>query len=224
MKGILESYKKTGSLHHAYALCGDKDIVKESLFSFLETELNFPISQNPDFWQGEYNVFKIDDSRAINTEHLNRPVVCGQKIFVLFLNAITLDAQNSLLKMFEEPKSGTTFFIVCPNNINILPTLRSRLIFEIFETDGTTDSSAQKFLKANIGQRMEMITKMTKEIKDEKAFKADLIAFMKEIENILAKPKDRNLTNILSLEKAISYANDESASIKMILEHLAIVL
>jgi DNA polymerase III delta prime subunit len=224
MQEILDNYKKTGRLHHAYVLYGDKEIIKNNLLTFLEQELGFPIINNPDLWQGEFNVFKIKDSHALNTEHLKQPLVNDRKVFVLFLNAITLDAQNSLLKIFEEPKAESVFFIICPAGINLLPTLKSRLISQSFEDDNIFASVAKKFLQSSISERMELISKLTKEVKDEKKVKADMISLLKEIENIVAKQKDRNYDQIYSLEKAISYANDESASVKMILEHLALVL
>jgi DNA polymerase III delta prime subunit len=221
MQEILDNYKRTGRLHHAYVLYGDKKIIKNSLFTFLEQELDFPIIHNPDLWQGEYNVFKIKDSHALNTEHLKQPLLNNKKVFILFLNAITLDAQNSLLKIFEEPKAESVFFIICPAGINLLPTLKSRLISQSFAEDNIFSSVAKKFLQSNISERMGLISKLTKEVKDEKKVKADMISLLKEIENIVAKQKDRNTEQIYCLEKAISYSNDESASVKMILEHLA---
>ncbi len=224
MKDILDNYKKTGRLHHAYVLNGDREIIKSSLFTFLENELQFPIDNNPDLWQGEFNVFKIKDSHFLNNEQLKKPLVNDKKIFMLFLNAITLDAQNSLLKIFEEPKAESVFFIICPAGINLLPTLKSRLICQSFAESNLFTSLAQKFLQSNIGERMEIINNLSKEIKDEKKVKADMISLMKEIENIIAKQKEKNIGQIYDLEKAINYSNDESASVKMILEHLALVL
>ena len=88
--------------------------------------MKFPVTGNPDFWQGDYNVFKIADSRKINEAHLNKPVKYDRKIFVISANFITKDAQNSLLKIFEEPNPGTHFFVIMPQNI-LLSTLRSRM-------------------------------------------------------------------------------------------------
>ena len=93
--------------------------------------------------------------------------------------------------------------------------------------------SAEEFLKAKVGKRLTMVAKILKDIKDEKSNKADAISFIKKIEKIiknsLKEKNDHNARNgsllaIEDLERAISYANDESPSIKIILEHLAITV
>lgn len=232
MKQIIDSYKKTGILHHAYAIFGDKVGAQEAIRLFLQKDLKFPTVANPDLWQTEFDVFKVADSRALIREHINKPVKYDKKVFLIYANSITRGAQNALLKIFEEPKQGTTFFVSLPQAVDVLPTLRSRLII------GKVDEAhlglrAEEFLKAKIGKRLEMITRITKDLKDEKIHKADAVSFIKNIEKVVQinwktqKGDSRRGKNILAvedLEKAISYAHDESPSIKVILEHLALVL
>lgn len=229
MKQIRETYRKTGRLHHAYALLGDRKEIKEELFSFLEKDLKFLLKNNPDFWQGEFNVFKIDDSRDINSAHLNKPVKYDRKVFVIFANSVTKDAQNSLLKIFEEPQAETTFFLVLPSDTGLISTLKSRLM--IVKDETAPNPSLEKegkrldsyeFLRAKVGKRLSMITSLLKDIKDEKLNKSDAILFLKNIEKEMKERK--NLLAVEDLEKAISYANDESPSMKVILEHLAVIL
>ena len=222
MKQIRETYRKTGRLHHAYALLGDREEIKRELFSFLEKDLKFLLKNNPDFWQGEFNVFKIDDSRDINSAHLNKPVKYDRKVFVIFANSVTRDAQNSLLKIFEEPQAETTFFLVLPSDTGLISTLKSRLM--IVKDGGVSEkeNKALEFLKAKVGKRLTMITSLLKDIKDEKLNKSDAILFLKNIEKEMKERK--NLLAVEDLEKAISYANDESPSMKVILEHLAVIL
>ncbi len=222
MKQIRETYRKTGRLHHAYALLGDREEVKEGLFSFLEKDLKFLLKNNPDFWQGEFNVFKIDDSRNINSIHLNKPVKFDRKVFVIFANSVTKDAQNSLLKIFEEPQAETTFFLVLPSDTCLISTLKSRLMIVKNGSVSEKENKATEFLKAKVGKRLTMITSLLKDIKDEKLNKSDAIMFLKNIEKEMKERK--NLLVVEDLEKAISYANDESPSMKVILEHLAVIL
>jgi hypothetical protein len=233
MRQIIDNYRKNGRLHHAYGILGNINEVKKEIFSFLEKDLKFSTVGNPDFWQGEFNVFKINDSRALNEAHLNKPVKYGQKVFVIFTNFITKDAQNSLLKMFEEPTADTTFFLVLPGATDLLATLKSRMIFG--KGGGVIDSklSALDFLNAKIGKRLEIVAKIVKDIKDEKATKSEAITFIKNLERVVKdnwkskktnSGRDAGLLAVEDLEKAISYASDESPSIKVILEHLALVL
>jgi len=234
MKQIKATYKKTGRLHHAYGILGNKKKVKEELQDFLLKDLKFPVSNNPDFWQGEYNVFKIDDSRAINEAHLNKPIKYDKKVFVIYANFMTKDAQNSLLKIFEEPRADTTFFLVLSTMSDLLPTLKSRLIISKGE-NGKEDplTQAEEFLEANMGKRLQIVLKITKDIKDEKLNKSDAITFMKNLEKVIKNglklknahnARSGSLLAVEDIEKAISYAGDESPSIKVILEHLALVL
>jgi len=232
MKQIRDIYRKTGRLHHAYGILGDKEKAKAEIRDFLLKELKFPVTKNADFSETEHNVFKIADSRALNTAHLNKTVKQDRKVFVVYANFITKDAQNSLLKIFEDPTPDTVFFLVMPEGTDLIPTLKSRLIFG--KTGGDdTESQAEDFLNAKIGKRMEIVAKIVKDIKDEKMNKAGAIKFIKNLEKVIKQnhktkkthgSKDESLLVIEDLEKAISYANDESPSIKVILEHLALVL
>jgi DNA polymerase III delta prime subunit len=219
----------------------DRAEVKEELFAFLNKDLKFPTKGNPDFWQGEFNVLKIGDSRALNENHLNKAVKYDRKVFVIFANSITKDAQNSLLKMFEEPSAETTFFLVLPSATDLISTLKSRLIIVRGENIvGAKDTKgkdkagdAEEFLNAKIGKRLTMVTKIAKDIKDEILTKSDAITFLKNIEKVIKdglkaknahNARSGSLLAIEDIEKAISYANDESPSIKVILDHLAVTL
>ena len=53
----------------------------------------------------------------------------GKKIFIIETGFFTREAQNSLLKVFEEePTEGTHFFVFTPSAETLLPTLRSRMV------------------------------------------------------------------------------------------------
>ena len=223
MKQIREIYKKTGRLHHAYGLLGDKEKVKEELYTFLNKDLKFPVADNPDFWQGDFNVFKVDDSRALIKVHLNKAIKYERKVFVIFTNFMTAPAQNSLLKIFEEPQADTVFFLVMPGLSDLLPTLRSRLILGT-GGQGDSDYKAETFLSAKIGKRLEIVAKIQKDIKEEKLTKSDALNFVKSLEKEMSKSKKKDYQAIESLERAISYLNDDAPSIKVILEHLALIL
>ena len=128
MKQIRDTYRKSGRLHHAYGLTGEREKVKEELFDFLKNDLKFPTTGNPDFWQMDFNIFKIADSRALSEAQLSLPVKYDRKIFIISTNFITKDAQNSLLKIFEEPRADSVFFLVMAGASDLIPTLKSRLI------------------------------------------------------------------------------------------------
>ena len=217
MKQIREIYKKTGKLHHAYGLWGEREEIKKELHDFLIEDLKFPVVGNPDFWQGEFNVFKVDDSRVLNESHLNKPVKYERKFFVILANFMTKDAQNSLLKIFEEPKADTIFFLIMPSVTDLIPTLKSRLIIGSQGQNTNIPEHnrpihplylAEEFLSAKIGKRLTMIAKIVKDIKDEKLNKSDAISFIKKtnkLSTVLSDDVNLAMTDIVN--KVISLKN-----------------
>ena len=122
-----------------------------------------------------------------------------------------------------------------PGVNDLIPTLKSRLLILKNDSNNKKDSlnNAEEFLDAKVGKRLQMATKIVKDIKDEKLTKSDAITFIKNIEKILKAKRKLTKTDqgrgggflaIEDIEKAISYANDESPSMKVILDHLALVL
>src|SRR3989344_4218523 len=91
-------------LHHAYCIVGEAEKINKDLERFLNKELGFKVSGNPDFWTSRFDTMTIDDVRYIAELHGKKPLQEDKKIFVVFANFITEQAQNAMLKMFEEPK------------------------------------------------------------------------------------------------------------------------
>lgn len=72
--------------------------------------------------------FLIDEARAVEKE--SYIAENSEKIIVIMANAFRGEAQNFLLKLFEEPPKNIKFLIVCPSKNLLLPTVRSRFIIE----------------------------------------------------------------------------------------------
>ena len=72
--------------------------------------------------------FLIDDARAVEKE--SYIAENSEKIIVIMASAFRGEAQNFLLKLFEEPPKNIKFLIVCPSKNLLLPTVRSRFIIE----------------------------------------------------------------------------------------------
>ncbi|MEA1954995.1 MAG: DNA polymerase III subunit delta' [Campylobacterota bacterium] len=69
--------------------------------------------------------FKLEHAKAVVAEsYISEEIV---KYIVLAGNSFTTEAQNSLLKILEEPPSNIKFIIISPTKSNLLPTIRSRL-------------------------------------------------------------------------------------------------
>jgi len=69
--------------------------------------------------------FKLEHAKAVvNEAYISESMV---KYIVLAGNSFTTEAQNSLLKVLEEPPKNIEFIIISPTKSNLLPTIRSRL-------------------------------------------------------------------------------------------------
>lgn len=206
------------NLHHAYCFEGDVDYITNLLLNSLEKELKFKTKGNPDFWMGEYDRFGINDGREINNFQLKK---ADKKIIVIKTNFITREAQNSLLKMFEEPTANTHFFIIVPSKEILLPTLQSRLNIVKIDAPSSDEGIAKEFIQAEQKDRLIMI----KELIDEKD-KMGAINLLNQVEKILAENRKMGVEEIVFFErlnKLRGYLNDRAPSMKMILEHLALI-
>ncbi|MFA6947628.1 MAG: hypothetical protein WCQ72_01465 [Eubacteriales bacterium] len=69
----------------------------------------------------------VDDVRAVKEEAYLSPNELEFKAFVINEAALmTVQAQNALLKLLEEPPDNVYFFLICENAAALLPTVRSR--------------------------------------------------------------------------------------------------
>ncbi|WP_297193024.1 DNA polymerase III subunit delta' [uncultured Campylobacter sp.] len=78
------------------------------------------------------NEFLMDDAKEVQKESFlaeNK-----EKIIVIMANSFKNEAQNFLLKLFEEPPKNIKFLLVCPSKNLLLPTVRSRFIIEKHKT------------------------------------------------------------------------------------------
>lgn len=69
----------------------------------------------------------INEVRKIKNDSIIKPVECNFKIYI-FRNAqnLTEQAQNALLKIFEEPPKHVIFLLLCDNYKNFISTVISR--------------------------------------------------------------------------------------------------
>ncbi|MFT5352588.1 MAG: DNA polymerase-3 subunit delta', partial [Candidatus Paceibacteria bacterium] len=151
-------------LHHAYVLEGEREHIYEKICQFCEEDLKLAIKANPDFWYQESDKFLIQNARDLREMQLRKTLGDSRKIFIIAFNFITREAQNSLLKVLEEPTEGTHIFIITPSSSVFLDTVLSRVtVLKNEGGEGTTD--AKKFLNATYGERINMVTKLVKDIK-----------------------------------------------------------
>jgi len=233
MQVIIETYKNTGSLYHGYCIEGERGAVFNRLCAFLEEDLEFTVRGNTDFWAEDFDSFGIDESRTLKEIHANKSFrTDSKKIYVIKTNSITREAQNALLKVFEEPGEGNHFFIITPTAEMLLPTLKSRLLIIKSEQGQAPPYAvlAKNFLKKGLAQRLALVKEMVEEISEEKKTRTDAAAF---VQAVLMEIKTQKPANEWSTKDAAvlsdvmecaDYITDRSSSVKMILEHIALTV
>lgn len=226
METLETTWKTTKALHHAYFLAGDSEKVIPDLLSFLEEFVGVKISGNPDFWHRQFDTFTIDDARALADSQEEKDFGSGRKIFIIQTNLITEQAQNALLKVFEEPTSGTHFFLLMPQD-TLLPTLRSRFQILNMARVPLAKDSALSVLKMKMADRMNLAKEISDSIKDEKKTKQDAIQLVNQIESELYGNFNGELNSAEGLkmcQKTREVLSDNGAPVKMILENLMLNL
>jgi len=209
-------------LHHAYCLVGQADSVIDDVKDFLAREVKFRTTSNPDFLLERIEKFGVGNSADLIRWQILKSIG-PLKVAVISSESITREAQNALLKAFEEPTLGTHFFLILPSSEKLLATFRSR-IFVVncgrVKSGVRLEQEVGFFLEAPLERRFSII----KAIADKKD-SALARNFLDELEiqisrsNKLKQGDPRALQSIL---RAKNYLADRSPSVKMLLDWVAI--
>lgn len=202
------------NLHHAILLVGMAEEA-DSYIRSLCSDLDIKIANNPDFFAFRTDTFGIDEARQLKSLSINKTVT-GRKIFFISPVRMTLEAQNALLKTFEDPPSSTHFFLVTREEALILPTLRSRMKVMHLSQGLTLESQdAKKFLSLSVKDRLLFAKKFVAEEKN-------LVIFLDSLLSLL-RTQDRKQKSIKAIYNIRRIVN-ESVSSRLVIEHLSLVL
>jgi len=205
--------------HHAYYIEGsiaDFDAYVEKLKERLHLD-----AHTLDLVVRRYEKFGIEEARELTQlSSLKNP---GERtIYILAVPSITSEAQQALLKLFEEPQEGLVFVLMVPHGV-LLPTLRSRLLPYVETLEGKSGGDAAAFLSWTYKKRSEWIAAL---LKDEDEAREAVRAFCTDLERVLhqhiQQPDAR--TGLQDVVHFRQYLADRSPSLKMILEHFAATL
>ena len=117
------------------------------------------------------NQLLVEDSNKISSESFIRPIFADKKVFVIKdFDKSTAEAQNKLLKIFEEPNENVYYLLSTTNREKVLPTIRSRCfkislpILEKAQIEKEIIASCDKELvlelgKGNLGKTIELSRK-----------------------------------------------------------------
>ncbi|MDE2041136.1 MAG: hypothetical protein KGI59_01985 [Patescibacteria group bacterium] len=215
------------SSHHANLIVSssetDADLIKQ-----LEKRLHIKRAGNPDFTVRRYANFTIDEARELRARALARPMTdSGLMIFLLMIDNITIEAQNALLKLLEEPPEYARFYLRIPSSHLLLPTLRSRL--NLLDADmGTRPNApaAAAFIKASPSKRLAIVKSFVDDISKDKKTKRDAVNFLDDIQRAMYSGTSvrAHAAALEIIETARTYMTDRAPSIKMLLEYVALAI
>ena len=91
------------NLHHAYLIEGTKETIIPEILEFFKDD---------EIVQITLDSFKIEDARNLKSYASEKSFPDVKKIFVISTNSFLLEAQQALLKMFEDPIENSHFFVI----------------------------------------------------------------------------------------------------------------
>ncbi len=198
-------------MHHAYLLVGST--------TFIDTELSEKVTEAPiDCVSIVLPKLGINDVRALKEQAERRPLMSGYRVIIIRTEAITHEAQNALLKLFEDPSPSTRFILALPRD-TLLGTLRSRLSV-IAEPNPETASAhfiAQEFCNNSYDKRLNIVAELAKRKDDE-----TMRTLSRALVSTYANTRDTELlADLLLISK---FSEQRGASKKMLLDQLALSL
>lgn len=206
-------FKSLTNLHPANLLIGSREEGEIYLDKFL-SEIGFKVANNPDLLSFRIDVFGIDEARQLKSL-AQRKSISGIKVFFISPLTITLEAQNALLKTFEEPMSDTRFLLVVREEKMLLPTLLSRMqVLHLPKNSHVQNADVEEFLSMLLKDRLQF----TKNFIDEEK---NLLIFLDELMLALRKKRDDDsLRRVFNVRKLIR----DNMPPRLVLEHLALML
>ena len=207
--------------HHAVLIAHSE---RENISEALWNELSHDSLSHNYFKQ---TVLDIDTVRKIiSFNNLNQS---GNRIALISFHTATLPAQNAMLKILEEPRVGVSFILVTSNRENLIPTVISRVheIKQKAENRKQNEEYAEDFFKTKPTERIDLsFVKeiLNKEDEEKRKDREGVRNFILSLALFARDKKEIRGSDLIKIEECVSYASDASASGKMLLEYLSLLL
>ncbi len=218
--------------HHAFGIEAEAEEGIAIAHAWIKKELGMRIENNPDVIVLRHGLFSVEDARQVSELAAGAPFIGEHKVIIIAAARAYHEAQNALLKIFEEPPRGTYLFLVLPSLGGLLSTLRSRMHM-LEPHDGhrklVIPEIAEEFIKATREKRSALAKKLAtgRDEDERREHRETAIALVNGIEAAAYHCEGLTLTKHTALLSEIAilrgYLYDRGAPVKMILEHLAIV-
>jgi hypothetical protein len=205
-----------------------KKYIKEDMDSLEKTK------DDPNFFivePGESGSIKIEQTKALQKNLIYSPFSKKYQFgIILDAQLMTVEAQNSLLKTFEESHDNTIIILTTNNERRVLPTILSRCnrIYpnekeEILEKK--TLSEEEAFLKKPVYEKIEYVEKIVKEEKTYEFLDNLMEIFRDKYNAKLAEEKDvKKEKEALEMLSQAKYRISKNVNKKIALEYICFKL
>jgi len=215
-------------LFHAYVVGGDRKDARNHIEKML-LPLGLMRAGTPDYIVSEHVSFSIDNARTLRAWQELLPESGNHKVSVIYTDFVTKEAENALLKTFEEPTPGTHIFFAVPNPHILLPTLLSRMQVIMPEKTSSENFSGEgkKFLASSRAERLAFVSKLVEKSEDEEAaaeVRERTLGFINQLEAELAQDAEKNKIALAALLKFKKYIYISGSSARILLETLALTI
>ncbi|HUQ29965.1 MAG TPA: hypothetical protein VM103_00370 [Candidatus Paceibacterota bacterium] len=215
--------------HHAFVIPAEIEKGIQIAQAWVERELKMQIQSNPDVITLRHGLLSVEDARKVVDIAAQAPISGDTKAIIVAAQRVYHESQNALLKLFEEPPRGTYVFLILPNIGSLLPTLRSRVqILDTGDSKLQVSEAALEFMKATKEKRSAIIRKLAtgKDEDDRRENRDTAIEILNGVEQAAyAKNHDtETIALLIDIAELRAYLHGPSAPLRMILEHISLVL
>ena len=154
VKQRLENSIVSNKISHAYIFAGKRGVGKKTVANIFADILTNGSVADVITVTNEYygidsksDIVSVDTIRAASADMYMKPYIADKRVFIIpDAEKMNAQAQNALLKIFEEPPSYCVIILITQNDNMLLQTIRSRAITVRFGAldDGMVKDYAQK--------------------------------------------------------------------------------
>ena len=166
VKQRLESSVANGKVSHAYIFAGKRGVGKTSMAKAFADVLtggsvaDITVVTNEHYGvDTKSDIVAVDTVRAASADMYMKPYFADKRVFIIpDAEKMNAQAQNALLKIFEEPPAYCVIILITQNDNMLLPTIRSRAVTMRFGE--LTDSQVREYAKENGVEVSEIIVRL----------------------------------------------------------------
>lgn len=221
--------------HHAFVIEAEATEGIEVVKEWVERELGMSAKGNPDFVVLQYGLLSVEDARRVSELAAGAPFSGEHKVIIICASRAYHEAQNALLKLFEEPPPETYLFFILPTLGGLLPTLRSRtqtlppMSGRRTSQHGRVPGITEEFLRAGKEKRSAIIKKLAsgRDEEERRENRDTAITIVNGIEAMAyasGRTTSRHRELLADIAILRGHLYDRSAPVRMILEHLSLVI